>query len=292
MKKTMLNVSTFVLLFVVFTSSNTLNAQQVLSQSNSQEITTTLGACAGGTWTPETNSYYRSYIPSDYSFTGDFYVQGANFAYALVANGGDVPSFNVTVNAYTSDATFPTGELTLIASTTVNVTVANSQTLVEVLFDTQPLVNATDEIVIKVTGESGETYSVEFHIAGNELGDTADGFLSAPNCILTEPVPFGILSPTEKMIINLVGDAIPTVGIDEESVDAISVYPNPANDELFISTDSGINVNSSVLYDMAGINTGIELENGVMDINNLPNGFYILSINTSIGLITKKIVKQ
>ena len=292
MKKTKLTQSTLVIFLIAITSSYTLNAQQVLSQSNSQEITTNLGACAGDSWTPETNSYYRSYIPSDYSFTGDFYVHGANFAYSLVANGGDVPTFNVTVDAYISDAQFPTGTLTLIASKTVNVTVANSQTLVEVLFDTQPLVNATDEIVIKVTGESGETYSVEFHIAGNELGDTSDGFLSAPNCILTEPVPFGILSDTEKMIINLVGDETSTVGITEELTDVISVYPNPATDELIISFDSKINVNSAELYDLAGKDAGIALVNGVMDIKQLPIGIYILNINTSTGVITKKIVKQ
>ena len=81
-------------------------------------------------------------------------------------------------------------------------------------------------------------------------------------------------------------------GISEETVSLISVYPNPVNDELFIRFDSKIDVSSVGLFDLTGKNTGVVLVNGVMNIKQLPIGIYILNVNTSTDVITKKIVKQ
>ena len=296
MKKAMLKVSSFVL-FVMTFSSYSLNAQQVLSQSTSQLITTNLGTCIGADWTPGNTSYWRAYVPTDYGFMSDFYVHGVNFACEITDNGGTNPDFKVVVNAHVSSTVFPDGNggnygnLTLVATDTITVTLANNLSLVEMLFDTQAMVASTDEIVIEIKAESGETLLVEFRMAGNTLGNSSDAFVSAPNCILTEPVPMNIISSTEYMILDLVGDGTASV-TSEEISNSIYIFPNPANEKVFINYDAKINVKNVILFDMTGVDTGIKLNNDTMDISELPTGIYILNIYTELGVITKKIIKE
>lgn len=57
---------------------------------------------------------------------------------------------------------------------------------------------------------------------------------------------------------------------------AISIYPNPSQgDYLYIN---GTDVDSAQAINMLGIKTNLILKNGVININNLPHGLYIIQI--------------
>lgn len=76
---------------------------------------------------------------------------------------------------------------------------------------------------------------------------------------------------------------VSTVGIDKESKQEFSIYPNPSNEVLFIKgIEKGISANVKI-YTIEGklIQTEIAEENKSMDISGLAKGLYIIHINNS-----------
>jgi len=87
---------------------NSIN-QVVMSHSVDNE---TLGAgtiaCGGGGTTRE-NSWFRTYTPADFGYSGDIQVDGLEFAYTFAGGGADGTG---VIRAWTSDAVFPAGTYT------------------------------------------------------------------------------------------------------------------------------------------------------------------------------------
>jgi Secretion system C-terminal sorting domain len=84
------------------------------------------------------------------------------------------------------------------------------------------------------------------------------------------------------------------MGIEEKSIDGLSIYPNPANDVLNISSTNTLNkvtmynALGTVVYTNANANT-----NGLqIDISSFKNGVYILNLEDARGTVTKKIIKK
>jgi hypothetical protein len=78
-------------------------------------------------------------------------------------------------------------------------------------------------------------------------------------------------------------------GVAENSVQDISVYPNPANDKLFILSDNIKNVEIFNLLGKVVFETETINPNGSIDIANLPKGTYIVRITKDNSVISKKI---
>jgi hypothetical protein len=85
------------------------------------------------------------------------------------------------------------------------------------------------------------------------------------------------------------------VGFDELSTaaDNVSVYPNPANDNLTIATNSATNQKLEI-YNITGqaIYTSDMLAYKSIDISGFPSGIYILQLKTDKEILVKKFVKQ
>ncbi|WP_353777525.1 T9SS type A sorting domain-containing protein [Winogradskyella sp. 3972H.M.0a.05] len=95
------------------------------------------------------------------------------------------------------------------------------------------------------------------------------------------------------IITNMVTtEVIDPLSIDEFNLDnLISVYPNPANDKIFLDVSSSILIESFSLYDLRGsrlLNLNQSLD--IIDISMLPSGIYILNLETDRGVITKKLI--
>lgn len=73
----------------------------------------------------------------------------------------------------------------------------------------------------------------------------------------------------------------------------ISIYPNPAEDKIKIE-NLPLGKTTFILSDVMGnkILTGESEENFELDLSGFPAGVYTLSLNTSAGVFTKKIVKN
>ena len=81
--------------------------------------------------------------------------------------------------------------------------------------------------------------------------------------------------------VNAVGDD----GTGEITANNISVYPNPANDIVFI----GVNNDSHVeMYDFAGQRIDIQVKNNQIDVSNMPAGIYLIkSDNQFVKVVVK-----
>ena len=80
-------------------------------------------------------------------------------------------------------------------------------------------------------------------------------------------------------------------GITLINENAIIVYPNPANNNLFVN---GLTENSNVkIYDLTGkLIYNKKVSNNQIDIRNFQSGIYTMKIETAKGIVTKKFVKQ
>ena len=74
--------------------------------------------------------------------------------------------------------------------------------------------------------------------------------------------------------------------IDEISENEITIYPNPANDVLRIIIDQTIDYVE--LIDLNG-KTIIQASDNSIDISNIPNGLYLMKINTKNNSFVKKV---
>lgn len=87
------------------------------------------------------------------------------------------------------------------------------------------------------------------------------------------------------------------IGVEEnQSVSSFfSVYPNPTNDFLTLDKVNEINIDKIEVIDMSGriVMTSFKNANrSTIDLTSLNAGIYILKVESNIGTLTQKIVKQ
>jgi hypothetical protein len=107
------------------------------------------------------------------------------------------------------------------------------------------------------------------HIIG-----TQDG-----NCLTVAAKP-----DTCELVVN-------SVGIDENLTQQISIYPNPAQTEIFIKSD--LQIEKVKIYSVTGSLLLSENNfNEKVSVSTLTPGFYLVHVYTEKGLIVSKMVKQ
>jgi hypothetical protein len=82
-----------------------------------------------------------------------------------------------------------------------------------------------------------------------------------------------------------------TTGIVEISEKNISVFPNPANDILYIN---GLSQNTKVsIFDIFGkMVFSKQITNNQIDLNSFQSGVYSIKMENSKGIVTRKFVKK
>ena len=87
------------------------------------------------------------------------------------------------------------------------------------------------------------------------------------------------------------------LAVDEVSIgNELSIFPNPVTDEITVLNPNQIGISSIVLRDINGRIvkqiTFDNVTNAQINVSELSEGFFILSINTTKGIFTKKIIKN
>jgi hypothetical protein len=79
------------------------------------------------------------------------------------------------------------------------------------------------------------------------------------------------------------------LGVDDSNLSTISIYPNPSNGELNITTDTNLQV---IIYDLLGKEVySSEVNNSeTLDISNLNNGVYMVKLSNGNSSTTKKLI--
>lgn len=281
---------------------NTQYAQQTLSHSESEIVLSGGVAClsdptddqpGSGDEFISDNIFYRAYTPSEFGFSGDFQAQGISFYARFSDIGGTNPTITNTVRLYTSSEDFPAGNLTEIASKDFEVSAADNDQLLEIIFDEEVVVDASTELIVAVDISEGEPApnNYDFRIGVNDLGENAPGYLSSNACGLTAPGTFASIGfPDNHIILNLIGDSF--LNTNTFDLSKISVFPNPAQDVLNLELPSNIELNSATLYDLTGRDTGVNINNKTMNISDLSSGVYLLKVETNGGTLSRKIIKK
>jgi Secretion system C-terminal sorting domain len=287
----LMGVATFAQTTLSHSEDNTVVASgSVACVSNPDQIP------ANGDEFTTDNQFWRSYTPAAFGETGNLEVSAAEFFITFTDIGGTNPTISAIVTIWSTDAAFPSGTLTEIATQNVDITPADDGEKITATFDTPAIVSADDEVVVSVAfleaPEAPMNYDVRIGI--NDLGQDAPSYLSSTACGITNPTDTAAIGggfPDNHLILDLIVDEV-VLGINDNLADAVSIFPNPTTDVLNVSIPSNVEVKSVALFDVLGKDTGVRLSNGTINTSNLARGVYILNINTDRGSLTEKIVKQ
>lgn len=175
---------------------------------------------------------------------------------------------------------------------TVDVTAANGSAL-ELPAGTYWLVAAPRLDIPDVTDGPSRW---NWYTTADGIGTGAEAHLIDPNDLFgggyTNWTSFSDLGLTFFSTSFLIEGDLLSVG--DKLANSVSIYPNPASSTLFVKTASNLDVSGVALYDVLGKNVGVSFDkaNNSLNISNLANGVYVLRVNTNVGTITQKIVKQ
>ena len=158
-----------------------------------------------------------------------------------------------------------------------------------------------DEPIVLPGGESGTIYWIGVQIAytgassyweGTTIIDTDyEGYLFSEDEDTWNPFSVAFESDPYDSVFEISGDCAP-LSINDELLDQVSIYPNPTTDIINVNVPSSVEVSGITIYDILGKNTGASINNGAIDISNLTKGIYILSVETTAGTLTQKVVKK
>ena len=86
-------------------------------------------------------------------------------------------------------------------------------------------------------------------------------------------------------------NVVNSTGINEFSESRLSVFPNPANNQITLDNGQGV-MKEVYVYDIMGKEVRHLAVQGTLttiDVSNLQNGIYFLKINTEQGILTRKV---
>jgi len=84
----------------------------------------------------------------------------------------------------------------------------------------------------------------------------------------------------------------------EDAIDSsLSMYPNPARDQVFISNPNGIRITNIALYDLAGRLVSSKKQSQALteiliDISDITSGVYVVRIESALGTLHKQLIKR
>jgi len=98
------------------------------------------------------------------------------------------------------------------------------------------------------------------------------------------------------LLLDAISIAGQTSGTEENLAAALAVYPNPANNVINVSNAENILVNGIQIVDLNGRTVKSVKYDGVteaqVNISDLANGMYLMTVSSDKGSMTKKIVKN
>ncbi len=83
-----------------------------------------------------------------------------------------------------------------------------------------------------------------------------------------------------------------TASVDDVFSSKVSVYPNPANE--FLNISSSVEINKVEVYNLLGkkVLSSLKLNDNNLNISSLANGIYMIKLTSGDSVATKKIIKN
>ena len=166
----------------------------------------------------------------------------------------------ITWDAKSHDASFPDDYLVMVSTTTADIS-SFTDTIGSIQQENAEWTSRS--VDLSTEGFNGQTIYIAF------INNTNDGFkLYIDDLTVTkeDPASTDVLSQTQ-----------------------VAIYPNPTSDLVYIQAEAEIT--SIILSDLSGKLIEDKQLNTVVKMTDLPNGIYLLTITTTQGSITKRILK-
>jgi hypothetical protein len=167
----------------------------------------------------------------------------------------------LTWNAKSHDASFPDDYLIMVSTTTTDVS-SFTDTIGSIQQENAEWTNRS--VDLSAEGYDGQTIYIAFR---NNTNDGFKLYIDDISVTKEDPASVSIISQTQ-----------------------VAIYPNPTSDLVYIQAEAEIK--SIVLSDLSGKLIQDNQLNTVVKLTDLPFGIYLLTITTTQGSITKRIVKQ
>lgn len=280
-------------LALAFIASMTLNAQTILTGSTTPD--TIDGGIFCGAGTLADLDAFRSYVLTDFGITDDFLISSVQYgAGAGSVAGAPAEGITVTITIYTTDATFPTGTLTEIATTT------------DVLFDGDggvvrdiPIsagIPAGSEVVILTAYPNDGFTNITIGTGGTNVAGNVS-WIRSVDCLGDDLIQdlsgFGL---TNAWIINAVGEETTLSVNDNVLAENISLFPNPTNGDVnlnFARSLGNLDINVVNVNGQVVMNKSIEaVGSATLETSGLANGVYFAQISSDTGVATIKFIKS
>ncbi len=251
------------------------------------------------------NSYWRSFVLSDFGMTDGFSVTSVDIGIqqAFAGNGGVQP---LTCNLFITDGTpFPNGfpiSLTLIGTATIDVP---DQTVSHFSIPVTGVAPGGSELVVEISVPFGIIEKNIFFIGINDFGETAPSYILADSCGFSNPVPppNGTGIPEQHYVMSVTGDMGVTL-IEDDNKSSMTFmlnqnYPNPFNPSTTIKYQLPENGFVSIkVYDVLGkeVASVVNEEKAAgsyevnLDAGKLSSGIYFYTMQAGNFVETKKMV--
>lgn len=276
-KKKLIAMKKITPLFIVLLFIQT-SISQTLKYSTTQNIVDLNSVACEQNDVVSDNTFYRSFLLSDFDISGDFDINSIDYGIELLS-GAPVEGYPVTVGIYTTDSSFPTGNLTLLNEVTEMITNQNLQMHQTSITATIP---ANTEFVVSIFIKSdimadGGNGKVSFQIGSNSEGENRPSYFMAPAC--STPVPVTLASqgrPDMHLVLNVKGTS-DTAGIEDLQLVAFSYYPNPVKEKLMMNAKE--NISHISVYNIFGQEVKAFSPNQLnteVDLSILPTGTYLV----------------
>ncbi|MDR0798699.1 MAG: GEVED domain-containing protein, partial [Dysgonamonadaceae bacterium] len=204
---------------------------------------------------------------------------------------GLIPNTEYEFYAYANTAIYPNNNGVTLTFSTLAHTAPVVTTLPVVDYD------ATSAVLLKSVTVGTETITAQGFqykkVSETDWENSTDGILSGlmPN---TE-YEFYAYATTETFDIHGETLSFSTIitGIDDILENPLSIYPNPVIDELNIK-NGNLKINSVQILDITGgiiYNLQSTINNSI-NVSSLPQGVYLIRINTDNGVKTERFIKK
>jgi len=165
---------------------------------------------------------------------------------------------------------------------------------------------STNELTIAAPANSTKTFNItsntSWTTSSNQTWLTVDDASGSGNSTITLTATANPTTATRTATVTVSGDGVSnqtvsviqdagTTGIIDITKKDFEIYPNPANNVLFINTETE-NVLVSIFDLIGNLLINKQATNSEIDISNLQKGIYIVKIENKNKLIIKRFVKD
>jgi predicted extracellular nuclease len=144
-----------------------------------------------------------------------------------------------------------------------------------------------DDFTLDITGCGTDTFSVPVTLI-DDLDVEGDEFVSIFIASVTNNATVSI----DTLVITIVDDATDAID-DLLPAHAIKLYPNPVSSRLFLEAD--YRLEAIRIYNLMGqelIRQDLNAQQAELTVGHLPNGVYLIKVETSEGIWTSRFIRK